>query len=139
MIYLTKKIEFEAAHRISNYPGTCSEIHGHTYYLEVTVSGKVDWNTDMVLDFKILKSIIQTGVIDHFDHALILKRNSENEKIFSSYPGKIAWMESEPTAEQMLLWIVSSISPLLPDEISLAKLKLHETSGSWASWKDNKR
>lgn len=92
----------------------------------------------MVLDFKILKNIIKTGIIDHFDHALILKRNSENEKFFSSYPGKIVWMESEPTAEQMLLWIASSISSLLPDEVSLFKLKLHETSGSCASWKNNK-
>lgn len=37
MISITKKIEFEAAHRLSNYQGPCKEIHGHTYKLEVSV------------------------------------------------------------------------------------------------------
>ena len=138
MISITKKIEFEAAHRISNYPGSCREIHGHNYKLSVTVSGEINSETDMVLDFKILKEIIKKAVIDRFDHSLILKINPENERIFSSYLGKIIWMESEPTAEQMLLWIASALSPLLPKKVSLAKLKLHETSGSWASWKNNK-
>lgn len=138
MISITKKIEFEAAHRISNYPGSCSEIHGHTYKLEVTVSGEINRETDMVMDFKNLKEILQKTVIAHFDHALILKKNMENQTIFSSYLGKITWMESEPTAEQMLLWMVSSITPHLPSGVSLQKLKLHETSGSFATWKNIK-
>ena len=136
MISITKKIEFEAAHRISNYPGSCSEIHGHTYKLEVTVSGEINPETDMVMDFKNLKEIIQKTVIVHFDHALILKNNRENRGIFSSYLGKITWMESEATAEQMLLWMVSSIPPHLPSGVSLQKLELHETSGSFATWKN---
>ena len=139
MISITKKIEFEAAHRISNYPGPCSEIHGHTYKLEVTVSGLISPKTDLVMDFKSLKEILQKTVIARVDHTLILKSSRENQTIFSSYPGKITWMESEPTAEQMLLWMVSAITPHLPSGVSLLKLKLYETSGSFASWKTNKR
>lgn len=138
MISITKKIEFEAAHRISNYPGSCSEIHGHTYKLEVTVLGEINPETDMVMDFKNLKDILQKTVIAHVDHALILKSSTENQTFFSSYPGKITWMQSEPTAEQMLLWMVSSITPHLPSGVSLLKLKLHETSGSFATWKNIK-
>ncbi len=49
MIPLTKKIEFEAAHRLSNYQGSC--------------------DTDMSLDFKTLKSILQLSVLDPLDHS----------------------------------------------------------------------
>lgn len=135
MISITKKIEFEAAHRLSNYDGPCKEIHGHTYKLEVTVTGPIQDDTDMVLDFKILKKLLSETVLKHFDHALILKDEPGNRQIFGAYQGKIIWMDHEPTAERMLVWIASSLSTLLPPPTSLESLKLYETSGSYASWK----
>ncbi|MEB2780483.1 6-carboxytetrahydropterin synthase [Algoriphagus sp. C2-6-M1] len=139
MISLTKKIEFEAAHRLSNYQGSCSEIHGHTYKLAATVRGLIDPDTDMILDFKILKSILQLSVLDPLDHALILKENPENRRIFSAYTGKITWMESEPTSERMIEWMAIKITALLPSTIELIELQLYETSGSFTTWKNNRR
>lgn len=138
MISITKKIEFEAAHRLSNYHGSCSEIHGHTYKLAATVEGMIDPETDMIYDFKTFKNLLQVSVLDRFDHALILKENSENRRIFSSYTGKITWMESEPTAERMIEWMAKKITTLLPSTIELVELQLHETSGSFTTWKNNK-
>lgn len=135
MISITKKIEFEAAHRLSNYDGPCREIHGHTYKLEVTVTGPIQDDADMVLDFKILKKILSETVMKHFDHALILKNEPGNRQIFGAYQGKITWMDHEPTVERMLVWIASVLSTLLPPPTSLGSLKLYETSGSYASWK----
>lgn len=138
MISITKKIEFEAAHRLSNYRGACSEIHGHTYKLAATVSGIIDPDTDMILDFKTLKSILHLSILDPLDHALILKENSENRRIFSAYTGKITWMESEPTSERMIEWMAKKITTLLPSTIELIELHLHETSGSFTTWKNNR-
>lgn len=138
MISITKKIEFEAAHRLSNYQGACSEIHGHTYKLAATVSGIIDPDTDMILDFKTLKSILHLSILDPLDHALILKENSENRRVFSAYTGKITWMESEPTSERMIEWMAKKITTLLPSTIELIELHLHETSGSFTAWKNNK-
>lgn len=138
MLSITKKIEFEAAHRLSNYAGACRQIHGHTYKLEVTVAGPVDADTDMILDFKDLKKIIKSAVLEDFDHALILKDNAANRKIFEHYTDKITWMDTEPTAERMILRMVQSLIPLLPPPTRLQELKLYETSGSYASWKNIK-
>lgn len=135
MISITKKIEFEAAHRLSNYDGSCREIHGHTYKLEVTVTGPIQDDTDMVLDFKILKKNLSETVLKHFDHSLILKDEPGNRQVFDAYTGKITWMNHEPTAERMLVWMASALSPLLPKSTSLESLRLYETSGSFASWK----
>lgn len=136
MISLTKGIEFEAAHRLSNYQGSCSEIRGHTYKLAATVGGMIDPDTDMILDFKTLKSILQLSVLDPLDHALILKENPENRRVFSAYTGKITWMQSEPTSERMIEWMAKKITALLPSTMELIELHLHETSGSFTTWKN---
>lgn len=137
MITLTKKFEFEAAHRISNYEGLCREIHGHTYKLEVTISGPIDPATDMILDFKILKNIIKTSVIEQFDHALLLKDNEENRKLFEEYTGKITWMKTEPTAERMLQGMADTLMRLILPPVHLDSLLLYETSDSFACWKNS--
>ncbi|MEG0696735.1 MAG: hypothetical protein RR447_06325 [Algoriella sp.] len=34
----------------------------------------------------------------------------------------------------MILWIVDKLKPLLPENIDLVALKLHETENSYAEW-----
>lgn len=38
---VTKEITFDSAHMLSNYEGKCSNLHGHTYKLQVTLKGDV--------------------------------------------------------------------------------------------------
>ena len=136
MITLTKKFEFEAAHRISNYDGLCREIHGHTYKLEVTIFGPIDPVTDMILDFKSIKNLIKTSVIEQFDHALLLKDNEEKRNFFKDYSGKNTWMKTEPTAERMVQGMANTLQRLIPSPAQLDSLLLYETSNSFASWED---
>ena len=56
VIRVTKEFTFEAAHALYNYDGQCSNIHGHSYRLFVTVKGSPvsDINhpkNGMVMDF----------------------------------------------------------------------------------------
>jgi len=80
MVYLTRKIEFSAAHRYHNPAfspeenvrifGKCNDPngHGHNYVLEVTVGGETDPATGMVLDLKELKELMEREVMDRMDH-----------------------------------------------------------------------
>jgi 6-pyruvoyltetrahydropterin/6-carboxytetrahydropterin synthase len=80
MVYLTRKIEFSAAHRYHNPAfspeenarifGKCNNPngHGHNYVLEVTVGGETDPATGMVLDLKELKELMEREVMDRMDH-----------------------------------------------------------------------
>ena len=68
---VTRYFSFEAAHFLPNYNGACSNLHGHSYKLHVTVSGCVDEVTGMVLDFKILNNIVQHSVVGKYDHKLL--------------------------------------------------------------------
>ncbi|AFL84575.1 queuosine biosynthesis protein QueD [Belliella baltica DSM 15883] len=135
MLSITKIFTFEAAHRISDHDGACSQLHGHSYSLHVTVSGD-DLKKDMLLDFKDLKKIVQEEVIEVFDHALLLKESEKNLIDFEKIGQKIFWMPYEPTAERILLWMKDRIAPQLPSHVKLEGLTLYETATCYARWKD---
>ena len=59
-IRVTKKFNFEMAHALTGHDGPCKNIHGHSYFLFITISGKpINDSTDpkngMVMDFSDLK------------------------------------------------------------------------------------
>ena len=80
MIYITRKLEFCASHRLFNPTfsdeknaevfGLCNNPngHGHNYVMEVTVRGEVAPETGMVLDLKSLKKLVQDEIILKVDH-----------------------------------------------------------------------
>lgn len=68
---VTKEITFDCAHMLSYYDGKCANLHGHTYKLQVTLEGAVGDRTHMVLDFNVLKDVLNEAVMKRFDHAVI--------------------------------------------------------------------
>lgn len=77
---VTARLTFSAAHRLHN-PNYDAEWnrrtydkcdnprgHGHNYTLQVSVRGKIDPETGMVIDLKRLKDIVRERVIDRVDH-----------------------------------------------------------------------
>lgn len=43
--------------------------HGHNYVVEVLTRGPVDQETGMVINLAVLDEVVQTRVLDRFDHA----------------------------------------------------------------------
>jgi len=140
-IRITKEFRFEAAHALKGYDGPCRNIHGHSYELGVTITGTPVVETaspkcGMVMDFGDLKHIIKSGVIDHFDHALILHSSLKNQgTIPVAEPfTNVLYVDYQPTSENMLLDIAGRIAGLLPEGKKLHHLLLRETSSSYAEW-----
>jgi len=77
-ISVTRRATFAAAHvlrrddwgeeRNREVFGGCAGDHGHNYVLEVTVAGRVDPATGMVLNLKDLDRLIRDHVVDQVDH-----------------------------------------------------------------------
>jgi 6-pyruvoyl tetrahydropterin synthase/QueD family protein len=79
IIRVTKRFHFEMAHTLYEYDGLCRNIHGHSYNLEVTISGEPrnepgHPKDGMVLDFSELKNIVKSQIINRFDHALMVNQ-----------------------------------------------------------------
>ncbi len=65
-IYLSREFKFDAAHKIIDYNGKCENLHGHTYFLKVTITGELKKN-EMVLDFAIFKKNVNK-IVEQLDH-----------------------------------------------------------------------
>ena len=81
---ITKEITFDSAHMLSNYSGKCSNLHGHTYKVQVTLEGEVNQKVGMIVDFNELKNVLNETIMKLFDHAIIfsgpeIRDESENE------------------------------------------------------------
>jgi 6-pyruvoyltetrahydropterin/6-carboxytetrahydropterin synthase len=80
---ITRRIEFSAAHfcRQQEFSDARNQTvygaeanprgHGHNFAVEVTLEGDPDPVTGMVYDLKKLKQILQTEVVDAFDHRFL--------------------------------------------------------------------
>jgi 6-pyruvoyltetrahydropterin/6-carboxytetrahydropterin synthase len=108
---LTKEFKFDAAHKLAWHEGKCKNLHGHTYKLQVFVSGKVNEN-GIIIDFYELKKIVSEKVLEKLDHSNL------NDII------------DNPTAENIVIWIWEQ----LRDSLNLSELKLWETDTSFVSY-----
>jgi 6-pyruvoyltetrahydropterin/6-carboxytetrahydropterin synthase len=100
------------AHALHRYDGACANIHGHSYRLEVTITGPIITDSmnpkcGMIMDFGDLKQIVQTAVLNQFDHALVLNSAVNNNVKTDNYPslhfGNIIFVDYQPTNENLLL------------------------------------
>ncbi len=138
-IRLTKEFGFEASHALNNYDGLCKNVHGHSYKLFVTVMGspiedKSNSKYGMVMDFGDLKRIVQSNVIDIYDHALVLNKDNAFAAQAKAMNTKLVLTDYQPTCENMLCDIAEVLIKNLPQGIELKKLRLHETATSFAEW-----
>lgn len=142
IIRLTKEFSFEAAHALEGYDGACREIHGHSYRLYVTVKGqpsedRANPKCGMVMDFGVLKGIVNEEVVSWLDHALVLQRTPQTELLLEALSARfsnVMTTDYQPTCENMLADFAARIAPRLPHGVALHALKLYETAGSYAEW-----
>lgn len=111
-----KEFTFEAAHLLPNVPvgHKCGRLHGHSFKVEIHVSGKVDPSTGWIMDFAEIKKAFQP-LYDELDH---------------NYLNEIKGL-SIPTSENIARWIWDHLRPALP---LLSKVVVRETCTTGCSY-----
>ena len=128
---ISKIIQFDAAHKLyvpqwdkqknQKVYGKCSNLHGHRYTLIVTVDGPIS-EDGMVMNFSLLKAIIQEEIIDCYDHQYL------NDCV--DFQGCIT------TSERLLQVIHDKLVRRLAEttpQVTLRKLELYETDTSFCT------
>lgn len=141
-IRITKQFSFETGHALYGYDGKCKNVHGHSYKLSVTVSGKpISDNTNvkfgMVIDFGDLKKIVKEEIVDVFDHATVFNKNTPHVELATELKNRghhIILVDYQPTSEMMVIDFAKKIKDRLPSTIHLHSIKLQETDTSFAEW-----
>lgn len=141
-IRITKQFNFETGHALYGYDGKCKNVHGHSYKLAVTVSGKpiTDSNNvkyGMVIDFGDLKKIVKEEIVDLFDHATVFNKNTPHLELAKELQKRghhVLLVDYQPTSEMMVIDFAKKIKKRLPENIKLHSVKLQETESSFAEW-----
>lgn len=105
---LTRRMDFSASYRDASGATT-----GHNYELEVTISGRIDPETGMVVDLKELKELMEREIEARFDHRSL----SEDTPYFR---------DRAPTPETFAELIFSLLDAALPKG-SLHRIRLSPT------------
>ena len=67
MIECSRKIDFDAGHRVIGHKNKCQYLHGHRYTLEITATALELDELGMVVDFGVLKKIMKTCLYQSID------------------------------------------------------------------------
>jgi len=141
-IRITKQFNFETGHALYGYNGKCKNIHGHSYKLSVTVSGKpIEDHTHvkfgMVIDFGDLKKIVNEEIVDIFDHATVFNKNTPHIELANELIKRdhhVILVDYQPTSEMLVIDFAEKIKKRLSKNIKLHSLKLQETETCFAEW-----
>jgi 6-pyruvoyltetrahydropterin/6-carboxytetrahydropterin synthase len=112
--------KFDAAHWLPEHEGKCKNLHGHTWKIEIEVSGEL-LSTGMIMDFSDLKRLVTKQVLDYADHQCL------NDLPFT--------LMQNPTAENLCEWIRLQVGTSLPDEIVILRVRVWESDEAYAEWR----
>ena len=120
-VLVSKEFTFDSAHHLHCYVGKCQSLHGHTYKLQVIMSGETD-ERGIVIDFADIKRIAKQRVLDRLDHQYL------ND----------ALPPMNTTAENMVVWIYEEMLTGLVEEqwfpkVLVEEIRLWETPTSYAA------
>ncbi|ARP95442.1 6-carboxytetrahydropterin synthase QueD [Bordetella genomosp. 13] len=143
MISVTRRLEFDAGHRIPDHRSQCRNLHGHRYVLEVTLCGDIVQapgasDNGMLMDFSEIKSIAQTHVVNVWDHAFLVYAGDTAVRGFlDTLPGhKTVVLDRIPTVENLAAIAFETLSPHYRGHyghaLRLQRVRLYETPNCWA-------
>lgn len=143
MLTITRKLEFDAGHRIPDHKSQCRNLHGHRYTLLITLVGEViehegQSDNGMVMDFSDIKALAKTHLVDLWDHAFLVYRGDALVREFlDSLPNhKTVVLDCIPTVENLARAAFDILKNVYQDQfntgLTLDKITLYETPNCWA-------
>lgn len=133
----TRRLEFDAAHRVLRHESKCAHLHGHRYAVEITCQAQSLDSVGRVVDFGAVKEVVGTWLDEKWDHGTIL--NPEDDEL-------LAWcvrngqkrmvLDGEPTAENIagaiLDYAVNNLQSSHRPGLVVIKVRVWETPNCYA-------
>lgn len=118
MFKVSRKFHFDSAHKLIGYKGKCANMHGHTWFVEVTYKGKRLDELGMLIDFTRIKEVWKE-LEEQLDHHTL----NEIKSI------------GNPTAENLSQWIYERFQERMFEfEVELASIKVWESPDSYVEY-----
>jgi 6-pyruvoyltetrahydropterin/6-carboxytetrahydropterin synthase len=143
MFTICKTFEIESGHMLSKHPDKCRFPHGHTRKIEFYLTSEDLDENEMLCDFKIPKLVI-SDYLEALDHSMCINREDPGaHELLTRYKSRVILYEGDPTTEIMARELFEIFSERLLSyegpyklrrKVKLAKVRVWETSSSWAEY-----
>lgn len=152
---ITRKFEFDSAHRIIGHESKCRYLHGHRYVAEVTVSAADLDRLGRVVDFSFMKEIIGRWIDENWDHNMILRFDdplvgiltkldpSVMQEVLGGKKTPFLFFKEygNPTAENIAKYLYNETRDILlshevttGQNLSVCRVRIYETPNCWADF-----
>ncbi len=140
---ITRRLEFDAGHRIPDHKSQCRHLHGHRYAIEITLDGTVldaagNPENGMVMDFSRIKELAKQHIVDAWDHAFLAYRgDTAVVALLAALPDhKTVLLDAVPTAENLARIAFETLDPVYRatygNLLQLIGVRIYETPNCWA-------
>lgn len=147
---IAKTFEVEYGHRLSKHPEKCRFPHGHSLKIEIVARGRNLDSNDMLCDYKALKMLV-LDLIDSLDHGMAFNSEDRYRDAFDGIADRVLlFPDQDPTTEVLARWLYEQIAERLsrggfvrektgdryrlPEGLELERIRVWETSTSWAEY-----
>ncbi len=112
--------EFSGAHALRGYNGTCQDLHGHNWTIQVFVQSPELDEIGIAVDFRVLKRELD-AILEELDH-----------KYLNELP---EFLEKNPTSENLAQYIYRRLAKTVNDgKVKVARVRVCESRSSGASY-----
>ncbi|MBU1238013.1 MAG: 6-carboxytetrahydropterin synthase QueD [Gammaproteobacteria bacterium] len=140
---ITRRLEFDAGHRIPDHNSQCRHLHGHRYAIEISLEGTIidaagNPENGMVMDFSRVKELARQHIVDAWDHAFLAYRGDTAVVDFlATLPDhKTVLLDSVPTAENLARIAFVKLDAVYQatygNRLQLERVRIYETPNCWA-------
>jgi len=143
---MTKRLEWDAGHRVLGHEGQCATLHGHRYAAEITVLPRDDKLDSLgrVIDFGVVKKHVGAWIDKNWDHTCLLHQGDpffsldDERQLEVMGPKEPYVFQDNPTAENIARELFTVARRLLwPLGVKVVHVKVFETPTSSADhWED---
>lgn len=142
MLFITRRFEFDAGHRILKHESRCKHCHGHRWVAEVTCRAPKQDELGRVIDFGVVKEVVGKWIDENLDHNMILNSKDplltdltekQQEAVFMGKPPY--QIPCNPTSENLAILIQERADILLaPLGVRCYHVRVWETPSCYADY-----
>lgn len=133
MPQITRRLEFDAGHRLLKHESKCANVHGHRYAVELTVQSAALDQVGRVIDFSVVKEKFGRWLDAAWDHAMVVQSGDPLIDWLVEHKQKHYVLDTAPTAENMVRYLFRIAGSILePHGVEVIHVRLYETPNCWA-------
>ena len=133
-MFVTRRLEFDAGHRIPDHPGKCRHLHGHSVKAAITVAAPALNAQGMVCDFADISGMAARYIDAVLDHNLLLHRDDPLVPALQQGNERFLLLDEHPTAEYLAQLIFAEVKA---QGFNVIRVTLWETASASASYSES--